>query len=291
MIRLGVVGHPRYESLGEVLRRLAARAPALGIRLAVEPDLREHLPDADSLVDPAQVDAMLSLGGDGTFLRAARFAEGYLLPILGVNLGRLGFLTTGGPAELEGVLERLAAGDYEHEDRIGLSAVVLDEEGRVRARWFALNDVVLHKGGYARVVSLRVSAGGEAVASYSADGVVVASPTGSTAYNLSLGGPVVFPTLECLIVTPVSAHTLAMRPLVLPGDAEVRIGAEAGPEALLVTVDGQEGGSFGVGDTLVVRRAPQPVRIVRFPGTSFFATMRRKLGWGGLVERDERTEC
>lgn len=291
MIRLGVVGHPRYETLGDVLRRVASVADRLGVRLYVEPDLRAHLPEADVLTDPAQVEAMLSLGGDGTFLRAARFAEGFLLPILGVNLGRLGFLTTGGPGELEATLERLAAGDYEHEDRIGLSAVVVDASERVRARWFALNDVVLHKGGYARVVSLSVSAGDEVVASYSADGVVVASPTGSTAYNLSLGGPVVFPTLECLIVTPVSAHTLAMRPLVLPGDAEVRIRAEPGPEALLVTVDGQEGTSFRTDDTLVVRRAPRPVRIVRFPGASFFATMRRKLGWGGLLERDERTGC
>lgn len=291
MTRLGVVGHPRYERLAEVVRAVALQAPALGIQLYVERDLLPYADGAASLEHPSDVDAMLTLGGDGTFLRAARFVDGHSIPILGVNLGRLGFLTCCGADELDATLVRFARGDYTLEDRTALVATVLDDQGGERARCFALNDVVLHKGGYARVVSLRVAANGEAVASYAADGVVVATPTGSTAYNLSAGGPVVFPTLACIVVTPISAHTLAIRPLVLPAGEEVRIQADAGPDELLVTVDGQEGASYRAGNVLVIRSAEHPVRIVRLPGSSFFATMRRKLGWGGLLERDELSEC
>jgi NAD+ kinase len=289
--RLGVVGHPRYERLAEVMRTVSAAAPELGLELAVERELLPFAEGATELDHPADVEAMLTLGGDGTFLRAARFVDGHEIPILGVNLGRLGFLTCCGADELESTLARFARREFVLEKRLALEATVFDDRGTERVSCVALNDVVLHKGGYARVVSLRVSADGETVASYSADGVVISTPTGSTAYNLSAGGPVVFPTLACLIVTPISAHTLAIRPLVLSPDSAVRVQADVGPDALLVTVDGQEGAVFGAGDTLQVRRSENSVSIVRFPGSSFFATMRRKLGWGGLQERDELSEC
>jgi NAD+ kinase len=119
---------------------------------------------------------------------------------------------------------------------------------------------------------------------------VVATPTGSTAYNLSAGGPIVYPTVESIILTPISPHTMSVRPLVLPPSAEVTLRAEDGPEELLVTVDGQVGTTFARGETLAISRSERAVQIVRFPGTSFFARMRLKLGWGGLVDRDERRE-
>jgi NAD+ kinase len=172
-----------------------------------------------------------------------------------------------------------------------LDARVRSADGGEKARWRALNDVVLHKGGFARVVSVRVQADGETVGHFSADGVVLATPTGSTAYNLSAGGPVVFPTLESILLTPVSAHTLGMRPLVLPPTSEVLLQANDGPDELLVTVDGQVGATFGSGETLVIRRSEIPVPIVRFPEQSFFSTMREKLHWGGLLDRDEPTRC
>jgi NAD+ kinase len=192
---------------------------------------------------------------------------------------------------MEEALRRFVAGDHVVEPRMTLDARVRDILGVERARWRALNDVVLHKGGFARVVTMHVKANGETVARYGADGIVIATPTGSTAYNLSAGGPVVFPTLETILVTAVSAHTLAIRPLVLPPTAEVAVQAEDGPDELLVTVDGQVGATFAVGETLVVQRSPYPVPIVRFPGGSFFATMREKLHWGGLLDRDEQTRC
>jgi NAD+ kinase len=247
--------------------------------------------DGAALIAPAEVDALLTLGGDGTLLRAARLVPERAVPILGVNLGRLGFLTCCPASQFEEALRRLASGDYVVEARMTLDARVTDAAGGERQRWRALNDVVLHKGGFARVVAVRVEADGQTVGHFSADGVVIATPTGSTAYNLSAGGPVVVPTLETILLTPVSAHTLALRPLVLPPSSIVTLRGNDGPDELLVTVDGQVGCTFSAGDTLVIQRSTAPVPIVRFPEDSFFSTMREKLHWGGLLDRDEPTRC
>lgn len=290
MIRLGVVGHQGYAGLEDVLGTLADLAPRLGLEPLLEPALHALHPGARVLDDVSQLDAMLTLGGDGTLLRGARMLGARSVPILGLNLGRLGFLTCCRADELGGALERFAAGDYQGEPRTVLEAIARDADGEERNRWFALNDVVLSKGGIARVVRLRVEANGETIATYAADAVIVSTPTGSTAYSLSAGGPVVYPTLDTLVVTPVSAHTLAIRPLVLPPNFEVTVRADDGA-GLVITIDGQSGGEFGPGEALVVRRAAHQVIIVRFPGQRFFATMRRKLGWGGLAERDESSGC
>jgi NAD+ kinase len=290
VIRLGVVGHKGYEGLQEVLRGLADLTPRLGIRLVLEESLTGPS-DAARLDSPDGIDAMLTLGGDGTLLRAARFLGGRSVPIIGVNLGRLGFLTCCPAIELPSALERFVAGDYQGEARMALRACVDDSVGTERAHWFALNDVVLHKGGFARVVPLRIAANGEPVAAYSADGVILSTPTGSTAYSLSAGGAVVVPTLETILLTPISAHTLAIRPLLLAPNAEITVQADDAVEELWITVDGQGGTTFAPGERLVVRRASHHVIIVRFAGQSFFSTMRRKLGWGGLLERDESAAC
>lgn len=285
MIRLGVVGHRGYTGLPSVLRTLNELAPALGLELSYEDELHD-VAGGKHLDDPSRLDALLTLGGDGTLLRGARVIAPYPVPILGVNLGRLGFLTCCNVDQLPNALMRFARHDYIAEPRMALRARVLDVRGVERERWIALNDVVLHKGGFARVVGIRVAANGEAVATYAADGIVLSTPTGSTAYSLSAGGPVVYPTLETIVVTPVSAHTLAIRTVILPSSAEVTLNAEDGPAELLVTVDGQVGTTFATGETLSVRRAEGDVLIIRFPGTTFFSTLRQKLGWGGLAERD-----
>lgn len=288
-MRIGVVGHRGYDGLPEVLRTLFRLEPALDVRFAFEPDLHDLAGRGDRLDDPTVLDAMLTLGGDGTLLRAARLLAGREIPILSVNLGKLGFLTSCGREELEPALHRLAAGDFRAEARMALDVRALAPHGAERGRWLALNDVVVHKGGFARVVRLRVAVNGESIASYAADGLVISTPTGSTAYSLSAGGPIVVPTVESIILTPVSPHTLAIRPLVLPPSAEISVQADDAPEELLVTVDGQVGTTFAGGETLNVRRAEHPVHIIRFAGTSFFSRLRRKLGWGGLPERDDRS--
>jgi NAD+ kinase len=291
VIRLGVVGHSGYAGLPGVLRTLGELAPALGLELLFERELHEAGATGELLHSAEQLDALLTLGGDGTLLRGARIIAPHPVPILGINLGRLGFLTCCPADQLSNALMRFARGDYVTEQRMALNARVLDARGSERAQWFAMNDVVLHKGGFARMVKIVVSADGEPMATYAADGVVLSTPTGSTAYSLSAGGPVLYPTLETIVVTPVSPHTLAIRPVILPSSAEVTLQASDGPEELLVTVDGQVGTTVGGGETLSVRRASGGVLIIRFPGSSFFATMRDKLGWGGLVERDETGRC
>jgi len=284
-IRLGVVGHTGYPELKTALQTLGRLAPALNIELRLEEQLSPGQSE-QRMTSPTEVDALLSLGGDGTLLRGARLLGDHEVPILGVNLGRLGFLTCCPADQLETSLMRFARGDYTVESRMMLRASV--EVGRrERQSWLALNDVVIHKGGFARVVPLRVAVDDELIATYAADGVVISTPTGSTAYSLSAGGPVVVPTLETIIVTPVSAHTLAIRPVVCAAGSRITVQAEDAPEELMITVDGQVGTKFLENETLSVSRAKTAIKIVRFPGSSFFATLRQKLGWGGIPERDQ----
>jgi len=287
--RLGVVGHLGYPELPAVLRTLGELSPALGLELFYERELFEVAKSGHRLDDPSRLDALLTLGGDGTLLRGARVVSPHPVPILGINLGHLGFLTCCNADQLSNALRRFARQDYLAENRMSLQARVLDAKGVERQQWRALNDVVLHKGGFARLASLRVAANGDTIGSYAADGIVLSTPTGSTAYSLSAGGPVVYPTLETIVVTPVSAHTLAIRPVILPSSVEVTLQAEDGPDELLITIDGQVGTTFAPGETLSVRRAEGGVLVIRFPGTSFFTTLRQKLAWGGLPDRDKTT--
>lgn len=288
MIRLGVIGNLRYEGLPAVLTSLSALAPSLAITPVFEDELYQVAPNGERLADPSEIDALLTLGGDGTMLRGARLVAGRQIPVLGVNLGRLGFLTACAREEMELALQRLAAGDYLVQTRMTLEAWT---SRHAEQKWRALNDVVLHKGGFARVFTLRASVNGELMSTYAADGLIISSPTGSTGYSLSAGGPIVVPTVESLILTPISPHTLAIRPVVLPPNAEVSVQVEDGPDELLVTIDGQVGATFSPGDTLTVRRAERPVLLVTFRDGTFFSRMRRKLGWGGLRERDEGDPC
>lgn len=285
-MRVGVIGHRGYVGLPAILGTLLDLAPEYGLTLAFESDLWEIAEEGERLGGASSCDALITLGGDGTLLRGARFLDGHAVPILGINLGRLGFLTSCSGAEFEEGVRRFAQGQYDVEPRMVLASTALDRDGAPRCGWRSLNDVVLHKGGFARVVRFSVFVDDEPIGAYSADGLVMSTPTGSTGYSLSAGGPIVVPSMDSIVLTPVSPHTLAMRPLVLPAEVEVKVRADDGPEELLVTIDGQVGTTFTGGETLVVRRAPNPVQIVRFPGTTFFTRLRRKLGWGGLSERD-----
>jgi len=289
--RLGVVGHRGYPELPAILRELVGIATELGAELYFERELLDLAGTGTVLEDPAQIDTAVSLGGDGTLLRTARFLDGADVPILGVNLGRLGFLTSCSASEAGNALRSTLRGEVKVDSRMvlhGESICVDESRGR---QWRALNEFVMHKGGFARMLSVRVLVDDEMLGVYTADGIVVSSPTGSTAYSLSAGGPLVTPSVDSIILTPVSAHALAIRPIVLPPDVTVTLEATDGPSEVLVTVDGQAGAEFAQGDRLVIRRAQRPVGIVRFPGNSFFERLRVKLGWGGLPARDESKQC
>lgn len=283
-MRVGVIGHTGYDDLPEILDGLLRLGPELGLELAFEQDMLEVAGKGALLTTPSSIDALITLGGDGTLLRGARWLDGAAAPILGVNLGRVGFLTTCGTDEIGQAVRSLASNDFVAETRMSLEATAVDGKGANRQHWRALNDFVVHKGGFARVVRVGLTVDGDSIGTYAADGVIISTPTGSTAYSLSAGGPVVVPTVESILITPISAHSLGVRPLVVSPDAEVVVDTTQSSEALMVTVDGQVGTELIPGEKLVVRRAANPVKIVRFPGTSFFERMKAKLGWGGPPE-------
>lgn len=271
--RIGVVGQPKYEALTDALKMLGEFARANSLELLDEPDLDPF---------PIDLDLLITLGGDGTLLRGARLVADIGTPILGVNLGYLGFLTSIAPAELNDSLTRILTGDYWLDNRFTLEACVVDAKGKCGESYIALNDAVLHKGGFARVIRLAVFVGEkrEEIGSYSADGIIFATPTGSTAYSLSASGPIVHPTVDCIIATPICPHSLVLRPLVLPSSEEIRVEIRSATSDLMLTVDGQDGEKVPTGSALMVRKGRAVVRLVRFEGASFFSTMRRKLHWG-----------
>lgn len=312
-MNVGVVGNPRYRDLRGLLTRLAAAAPRHRLTLFTEPDLATLWPASVPAIgqDGAGLDLLLTFGGDGTLLRGARLVGSHGTPILGVNLGRVGFLTTATPETMEEALAAVAAGTYQLETRHALETRIMGAQGTERAGALALNDVVVHKAGVARVIGLRVSRDDEEIGRYSADGIIVATPTGSTAYSLSAGGPVVVPEVDALVLTAICPHTLAVRPIVLPGGSVITIEllpslpalpssapasapapapvARGGPavgDDVLVSHDGQVVATLKAGDRVTVRRAAAGVRLIRLGKEGFFARMRRKLQWGDLSDRE-----
>jgi NAD+ kinase len=231
----------------------------------------------------AQVDLLLVLGGDGTMLgTAARVGEaGLQTPILGVNFGRLGFLTEVALEELYPELEAVLAGEAQIHERRLLHATTL-RSGEPRAEHVVLNDVVVTRGEVSRVIELSVSVNGRFVTRVKADGIIIASPTGSTAYNLAASGPIVHPDVDAILITPIAPHTLANRPIVIPGDATVDVSPLDTGRAYDVfsTFDGQSGHRLEPTDSVRIRRADFPVRLVSSTSRRYFDTLRAKLGWG-----------
>ncbi len=227
----------------------------------------------------ARADLVVVLGGDGTLLSVARFANRREVPVLGVNLGGLGFLTDVRPAEVFAALPKVLRGDYRIAHRTMLSARV-ERRGKVVHRFQALNDVVINKGALARVLDLEVEVDGEPFCTYKADGLILATPTGSTAYSLSAGGAIVEPSVSVLLVSPICPHTLTQRPIVLPERARVRVAVRASDEDVVLTIDGQEGMKLVSDDVIEVRRSRHRVALVRSPTHNFFELLRAKLRWG-----------
>lgn len=267
-----------FEPLRNALRVLADRGVEIrmneaGAGLLGRADLAA--PDA-ALTD---ADLMLVLGGDGTILAAARLAAGRV-PILGVNVGGLGFLAEIPLHDLPAALERVVAGDVVIDDRAMLEAEIVGPPG-IRVRALALNDVVVAKAGVARVIHVTTRVNDEVLATYPADGVIVATPTGSTAYSLSAGGPIVHPQVDVFVVTPICPHTFTARPVVVSGAAVLTLEARAASEDVCVSVDGQESYALGRSERVVIRRAEARTALVRLREPSFYGILRTKLGWGG----------
>ncbi|HKQ61338.1 MAG TPA: NAD(+)/NADH kinase, partial [Candidatus Polarisedimenticolaceae bacterium] len=228
---------------------------------------------------PPGVDLAIVVGGDGTLLSVARSAGPRGVPILGVNLGRMGFLTELQPSEMLEGLEAVLRGAYAIEPRQTLR--VRHERAQRRVHEHAvLNDAVITKGALARMVVIEVRVDGSEVATYTSDGLIVSTPTGSTAYNLSAGGPILDPRVNAFVVTPICPHTMTYRPLVVPGSVRVEVALRSAGEAVFLTLDGQLGFPLETDDILHVDDHPTPVRLVRVAGRGFFEVLRRKLRWG-----------
>lgn len=225
------------------------------------------------------VDAVVVLGGDGTFLSVARALGDLPTPIVGINLGDLGFLTEISRESCFQDLEDIIRGDFEIEERMRLEAA-LKRAGKVIFRQAVLNDVVIAKEALARIIDLKTTIDGRYLTTYRADGLIVATPTGSTAYNLSAGGPIVYPTAQAMILSPICSFTLTNRPIILP--AHVQVEVEVGPrgEDVVLTCDGQVGHNLVPLDVVVITAARSPVRMLKAPAMDYFEVLRTKMKWG-----------
>ncbi len=283
--RIGVLGRSAHEDLPSCVQRLARFADDHDLSVCFEEHLLADAPEGAKRLDldDESVDFLIAFGGDGTLLRAGRMAAGREIPVLGINVGHLGFLTGLPHLEMEDRLGRVLEGDYVLDRRFMVEARVIHTDGSEGDLLLAWNDFVIHKGGVARVsrLDLRVKEGEDwqEVGSFSGDGLIVSTPTGSTAYSLSAGGPIVVPSVDCLIVTPVCPHTLAVRPLVIPGSQVLAVSPLEGTDDLVLTADGQLAHDFGVGAEVRITRSEVEIPLVRFSDQNFFGTLQGKLNW------------
>jgi NAD+ kinase len=281
---LGVIVRRQRPDAPGALDRVAGICNERNVRLFIDPSDRDVAPKGTPALDLERepVDLIVALGGDGTLLRAARLVSDRDIPVFGVNLGQLGFLTTTAEADLEEGLQQVLDGRGFLDRRLTLDARIVGE-GRPSKGHAALNDVVVHKSGAARMSAIDLSVGEaetrDHIGSFSADGVIIATPTGSTAYSLSAGGPIVAPEMECLVITAICPHSLAVRPLVVPAHTPITVRSLDPTQALQVTLDGQVEHPIEPGHSLRVAPGRHQVALVRLPGQTFFGTMRRKLNW------------
>lgn len=231
----------------------------------------------------ARAGLAIALGGDGTILKTARLAAPHEVPILGVNLGSLGFLAGVDLPELYRVLPKILKGETGFQERMMLEATIRSKGGRLApSSYMALNDCVVRSGHVARVTTIEAEVDQSFLATYRGDGVIVATPTGSTAYSLAVSGPIVEPELEVILISPISAHSLSQRPLVISADKEVKLSVR-GPtdgQKIVLSVDGQTNAFLKTGDSVAIRRSLHKCRLVRHPQQNFFQLLRTKLKWG-----------
>ena len=283
---VGIIGKHGASTAGDTVRQLIDYLRQQDRQILLDRASLDHAEDFGdiALVDRGELgrrsDLAIVVGGDGTLLNAARDMVDHDVPLLGINLGRLGFLTDIPPTDLNASLSRIFAGDYREESRHLLQARVV-REGETITSISAFNDVVVHKFNVARMIEYETYIDDQFVNTTRSDGLIVSTPTGSTAYALSSGGPIVHPSLDALVLVPICPHTMSYRPIVVDGNSRVEIVVHnLGHTSAQVTCDGQTSLALGEDDRVVIEKKPRPIRLIHPPEYNYFRILRAKLHWG-----------
>jgi NAD+ kinase len=289
-MKVGILANVRKEGSQEVVRGLLRWLTDHGHQAVLPEDLSTLLKGRKKGYSPAefrrQSQLVVAIGGDGTILHAARILAPHDVPVLGVNLGTLGFLAEVVPRNLHRAMEKVFAGKHSIEERMLLRARIGDS-----GSWhYALNDLVIDKGGISRVIELHVWIDDHFVGSYKADGVIISTPTGSTAYSLSAGGPIMNPKMRAIVATPICPHSLAVRPLVIDHDEVLRIEVISDHDKMTFNVDGQESHRLRSGDVMTAMAAQPSLKLVRVGSRSFYEILRTKLKWGIKPATEEEAD-
>ncbi len=283
-VKIGVTSNLRKPMAEQLLHQLGRAAKRHGLQMYAAAETAALLGGLGHVLEddwPADLDALLVLGGDGTLLRTAHDLGGRDVPVLGVNCGSLGFLTSVAAEDLDYAVDCLISGDYRVGERV-LADCRLIRAGRQDTRFTALNDVVVSNSGAARMATLRVTIGEHVVADFLCDGLILATPTGSTGHALSAGGPIIEPASPVFVICPICCHTLSTRPLVVADRRTVTLDViHCTAEKMWLTVDGQTGIPLSDTDRLVFQRAPKTVHLIHLPGSNYFDVLRQKLHWRG----------
>jgi NAD+ kinase len=280
---IGIVSRPRRANLAEVVPGLLDWLKKRGVNVVYDAETASCL-KGDSVGNTRhqiaeQADLFLVLGGDGTLLAASREASAKGIPILPINMGSLGFLTNFTVEELYPALEATLFGRYSIEERVLLLVERINRD-QILTHQRVLNDAVVHKGTLARMIELELHIDGGFVCRYRADGLIVATPTGSTAYSMSAGGPIVHPAVESILITPICPHTLSDRPVVVPDTAKIELRLCESSDSIFLTLDGQTGSPTQIGDRIRITRAPERLKLIHSPNKTYFEILRNKLKWG-----------
>ncbi len=281
--RVGIISKPKKTEIREIVPPLIEWLRQRNVEVFIDKETGSIVERNERSLSrndmPGRVDLLIVLGGDGTLLATARALNRKPVPILAVNLGGLGFLTVITREELYATLEMALADNLQTEKRVQIEGELVRAD-EVISSFLALNDVVLNKGAIARILDFDVLVDGRFISTYKSDGLIVSTPTGSTAYSLAAGGPIVAPSVEAFIVTPICAHTLTNRPLVLRDTAQIEVVVKSQREAAYLTVDGQVGLAAHSEDIVRLRKAASCVEIVQPPSKNYFEILRQKLKWG-----------
>jgi NAD+ kinase len=286
--KIGIVANPTKSESGKAFKEISELLINRNVKVFTDEETcllvghswcSEKINVIDRLLLPDKVELLIVLGGDGTFLTVAKLVDKRPVPILGVNFGTLGFLTEITVEDIENSLERLLKGEFTVENRPVLRVKVLRSNGHVSI-YRCVNEVAIKRDTLARIIEVEVTADEGYMTTFRGDGIIIATPTGSTAYSLSAGGPIIYPTLNAMLLTPICPHTLTMRPLVLKGETCLKVRLKTESENVMVIFDGQEGIELRLGDLIEITRSPYDLLILRDPKKSYYQTLREKLKWG-----------